>query len=358
MQLALAIVPGCQLRLASGPRSPRPGSRPRSARFLVWILSAGTDESFVAACCGSEPTQVPDADVDGVLFVQLDGVSFPVMQWALQSGTMPTLRRWVDAGSTRAARVDRADALHDAGQPAGDPPGHRRTGSRRSAGTTASWAGSWSPTVPRTPRSSSPGPAPVTACSPTTGSRSPTCSPGTPPKASMTMSRLEVTPGLAPYPAGVRALPAPARRPVAQPLPHDRRDRPGAVPGGAAEAARGLPAGAPLVDVRRAAGLQQRPAARPQHGGGERGDDARCPQHLRGLRRLRRDRPPRRGHPDRVPGRRSAGLDQVLSVLEKVAPRSAPALPPRRCSATTASPRANPFAVEVRHSTSASSAGR
>ena len=30
---------------------------------------------------------------------QLDGVSFPVMRWALQSGSMPTLRRWVDSGS-------------------------------------------------------------------------------------------------------------------------------------------------------------------------------------------------------------------------------------------------------------------
>ena len=33
-----------------------------------------------------------------MLFVQLDGVSHPVMQWALQSGSMPTLRRWSDEG--------------------------------------------------------------------------------------------------------------------------------------------------------------------------------------------------------------------------------------------------------------------
>ena len=67
--------------------------------FFVWILSAGTDESFVASLLRIRPGEVPDAEVDGVLFVQLDGVSFPVMEWALQSGTMPTLRRWVDAGS-------------------------------------------------------------------------------------------------------------------------------------------------------------------------------------------------------------------------------------------------------------------
>ena len=33
------------------------------------------------------------------MFVQLDGVSFPVAQWALRSGNLPNLRRWVDAGS-------------------------------------------------------------------------------------------------------------------------------------------------------------------------------------------------------------------------------------------------------------------
>ena len=35
------------------------------------------------------------------MFVQLDGLPFPVAQWALQSGTMPTLRRWVDTESHR-----------------------------------------------------------------------------------------------------------------------------------------------------------------------------------------------------------------------------------------------------------------
>ena len=49
---------------------------------------------------------VQDPQVDGVVFVQLDGVPHPVMQWALQSGTMPTLRTWVEQGTHRLHRWD------------------------------------------------------------------------------------------------------------------------------------------------------------------------------------------------------------------------------------------------------------
>jgi uncharacterized membrane protein YvlD (DUF360 family) len=67
--------------------------------FLAWIMSAGTDESFLLSLLRAPHGLVTDPEVDGVVFVQLDGVSFPVMEWALQSGTMPTLRRWMDTGS-------------------------------------------------------------------------------------------------------------------------------------------------------------------------------------------------------------------------------------------------------------------
>ena len=69
------------------------------ATVLLWLVSAGTDESFAASLLRSRPGTPPDPEVDGVVFVQLDGVSFPVIQWALQAGTMPTLRRWVDRSS-------------------------------------------------------------------------------------------------------------------------------------------------------------------------------------------------------------------------------------------------------------------
>ncbi|MET0999877.1 MAG: phage holin family protein [Marmoricola sp.] len=69
--------------------------------FLTWLFTAGSDDAFFATLSGfgHKNVEVPDPDVDGVVFVQLDGVPFPVAQWALQSGTMPTLRRWVDSGT-------------------------------------------------------------------------------------------------------------------------------------------------------------------------------------------------------------------------------------------------------------------
>ena len=137
MQLALSIVPGVEFDsfwtvVAAAWIAAAFGT------LLTWLISAGTDESFAAALLRHPPQEVPDPEVDGVLFVQLDGVSYPVMQWALQSGSMPTLRRWTDAGRTGTARVDRAAALHHPGLPAGDPDGHARTACRRSAGTTGS----------------------------------------------------------------------------------------------------------------------------------------------------------------------------------------------------------------------------
>jgi len=70
---------------------------------LLWLLAAGTDDAFevaVSAYAGRR-VQVADPQVDGVVFVQIDGLPFPVASWALQSGSMPTLRKWVDRGSHR-----------------------------------------------------------------------------------------------------------------------------------------------------------------------------------------------------------------------------------------------------------------
>ena len=98
MQLALDLVPGASFdtfwtAVAAAWIASAFGT------FLVWLTSAGTDESFAASLMRIKPGQITDPEVDGVLFVQLDGVSFPVMQWVMESGTMPTLRRWVDGGS-------------------------------------------------------------------------------------------------------------------------------------------------------------------------------------------------------------------------------------------------------------------
>ena len=66
----------------------------------AWLASAGTDDSFVASLLRRKVAHEPlvDPEVDGVVFVQLDGVAFPVLRWAIQAGGVPTLRRWVTSG--------------------------------------------------------------------------------------------------------------------------------------------------------------------------------------------------------------------------------------------------------------------
>jgi uncharacterized membrane protein YvlD (DUF360 family) len=70
------------------------------ATAAAWLGSAGTDDSFTASLLRRRVAGGPVADpqVDGVVFVQLDGVAFPVLRWAIQAGRVPTLRRWVTSG--------------------------------------------------------------------------------------------------------------------------------------------------------------------------------------------------------------------------------------------------------------------
>ena len=71
---------------------------------LGWFGSAGTSQVLVGRLVASarrKPTTLDDPDVEGVVFVQLDGVPFPVLQMAITAGTVPTLTRWVRSGSHR-----------------------------------------------------------------------------------------------------------------------------------------------------------------------------------------------------------------------------------------------------------------
>jgi uncharacterized membrane protein YvlD (DUF360 family) len=102
MHLALLVVPGVEVDsfwtlVAATWVAATVGT------VLTWLVTAGTDEAFTAGLqrFGARNATVPDPDIEGAIFVQLDGVPFPVAQWALQSGTMPTLKRWVDAGTHR-----------------------------------------------------------------------------------------------------------------------------------------------------------------------------------------------------------------------------------------------------------------
>lgn len=69
--------------------------------FFAYATTAGTDDALVASLKrrGKKPRAVPDPDVPGIVFVQLDGVPFPVMHWAVQSGAVPTVREWLRSGA-------------------------------------------------------------------------------------------------------------------------------------------------------------------------------------------------------------------------------------------------------------------
>ena len=68
--------------------------------LISWTTTAGTDDGLVTSLAGRAGRQqtVADPEIDGVLFVQLDGVPFPVLQWAVQSGAVPHIRRWLASG--------------------------------------------------------------------------------------------------------------------------------------------------------------------------------------------------------------------------------------------------------------------
>ncbi|HCB03899.1 MAG TPA: phage holin family protein [Nocardioides sp.] len=72
--------------------------------LLGWFGSAGTSQVLVGRLVSRHhrrPIQVADPEVDGVVFVQMDGVPFPVLQMAVTAGTVPTLSRWIRSGSHR-----------------------------------------------------------------------------------------------------------------------------------------------------------------------------------------------------------------------------------------------------------------
>jgi uncharacterized membrane protein YvlD (DUF360 family) len=73
----------------------------------VWAVTAGSDDAATASLVRRAKRRgtvsVPDPDVTGVVFVQLDGVPYPVLEQGVMSGTLPTLARWVRSGSHRMA---------------------------------------------------------------------------------------------------------------------------------------------------------------------------------------------------------------------------------------------------------------
>jgi uncharacterized membrane protein YvlD (DUF360 family) len=72
--------------------------------LLVWVATAGTDDAVTAGLvrrARRRPVTLSDADLPGVVFVQADGVPYPVLEWGVRAGTLPTLSRWIRSGSHR-----------------------------------------------------------------------------------------------------------------------------------------------------------------------------------------------------------------------------------------------------------------
>ena len=70
--------------------------------LVAYVATAGTDDGLTSALARRvRPATLDDPEVDGVVIVQLDGVAFPVLRWAVQAGGVPTIRRWVTSGDYR-----------------------------------------------------------------------------------------------------------------------------------------------------------------------------------------------------------------------------------------------------------------
>jgi uncharacterized membrane protein YvlD (DUF360 family) len=71
--------------------------------LVGWVTTAGTSDALLAHLVrrARRTASVPDPEVPGILFVQLDGVPYPVLEWGVLAGTLPTLARWVRSGRYR-----------------------------------------------------------------------------------------------------------------------------------------------------------------------------------------------------------------------------------------------------------------
>ncbi|WP_162799384.1 phage holin family protein [Nocardioides sp. 616] len=98
MHLAMVLVPGITATFAAAFLASWISAA--AGTLVAYLATAGTDASFIASLARrSRPRELEDGDVDGVVIVQLDGVPFPVLRWAVQAGGVPTIRRWVTSGA-------------------------------------------------------------------------------------------------------------------------------------------------------------------------------------------------------------------------------------------------------------------
>ncbi|MFI2652846.1 alkaline phosphatase family protein [Micromonospora fulviviridis] len=92
------------------------------AAVINWLADAGTDDAFVSELLWlmtrvrrrperrwppvwrRRPRKRDAQAADGLLIVQLDGVSAPLLQWAIRAGNLPTIGRWLRSRSHRLTR--------------------------------------------------------------------------------------------------------------------------------------------------------------------------------------------------------------------------------------------------------------
>ena len=67
-----------------------------------WFVTTGDRSTVVAHLLRSTRRSgeaVPRTDAAGVIMIQIDGLSAPLVRWAVQAGNLPTLSRWIRSGS-------------------------------------------------------------------------------------------------------------------------------------------------------------------------------------------------------------------------------------------------------------------
>jgi hypothetical protein len=98
------------------------------AALVNWLADAGSEDVFqgqVRRRMARTADDTPRAERDpGLLIVQLDGLAAPLLRWAVQTGNLPNLRRWLHGEPLPPGRpgwpYKRGRAVHPAG-----PPSHR-----------------------------------------------------------------------------------------------------------------------------------------------------------------------------------------------------------------------------------------
>src|SRR4051812_5717260 len=70
--------------------------------IVTWIATAGDNAACLAHLvqhAGPAPAAGSGTPVPGVIFLQIDGLSSPLLRWGVRSGDLPTLSRWIRSGS-------------------------------------------------------------------------------------------------------------------------------------------------------------------------------------------------------------------------------------------------------------------